>query len=225
MNAHTLLFAAILGMAGMLTGCQTLRTATPGAPYEVVAHRPTNPSAVRVKVSLAKQQVYVMEGDRALLAAATCVGTPEKPTPRGNFRVYLKNANKRSYSYGFWVRGNEIVAGKSGASPGGGGWRYVGYPMQYWVEFSPAYGFHQGYVWPMARTHGCLRFHKTVAPKFFALVQTGTPVNIAYTQPEDETIGRSLPRPGDFQDPDPPASFMISSAAFAPPPGPLFKGG
>jgi len=45
-------------------------------------------------------------------------------------------------------------------------------------------------------------------------VKMGTPVNIAETQPEDETIGKNQPRPQDYNDPDPPASFTISSAAF-----------
>jgi hypothetical protein len=41
-----------------------------------------------VKVSLAKQNIYVMEGDRCLMAVATTVGIPEKPTPKGNFTIY-----------------------------------------------------------------------------------------------------------------------------------------
>jgi hypothetical protein len=94
--------------------------------------------------------------------------------------------------------------------------------MAWWVGFSPGYGFHQGYVWPIPRTHGCLRLHKNVAPKFYALVRIGTPVNIATTQPEDQTIGKNLQRPTDYKDPDPPASLMVSPAAFEPPKGPLF---
>ena len=35
-----------------------------GGPYHVTAYKPNNPSAVRVKVSLSQQNVYVMEGDR-----------------------------------------------------------------------------------------------------------------------------------------------------------------
>ncbi len=181
--------------------------------YDVPVSSPTNPDNVRVKVSLQRQNVYVMEGDRPLLVAATNVGTPNKPTPRGNFRVNRKEAHKRSYSYGFWSRGNEVRPGTSGKPPGSG-YRYVGYPMAYWVEFYPAYGFHSGYVWPVPRTHGCLRLHKSVAPKFFNLVKVGTPINIAYTQPEDATLGAKVRRPTDYNDPDPPAHFMISPEVF-----------
>jgi hypothetical protein len=95
--------------------------------------------------------------------------------------------------------------------------------MAYWVEFKPAYGFHQGAVWPIPHSHGCLRLHPNAAPKFFALVRTGTPVNIAFTQPEDQTIGKSAPRPSDYSDPDPPAAYMVSDAVFAPPQGPLLQ--
>jgi len=202
-----------------LSGCAGTRLSPDPNP---VAYKPHNPANVRIKVSLDKQQVYVMEGQRPLLVAATCVGLPNKPTPCGNFTVFRKIADKRSGSYGYWVKGNEIRAGKSGERPGSG-YHYVGYPMQNWVEFLPAYGFHQGYVWPVARTHGCLRLHKNVAPKFFALARIGTPVNIAHHQPEDDTIGKNVPRPHDYNDPDPDPHYMISSQVFSKPAGPLLQ--
>jgi hypothetical protein len=189
--------------------------------YDAVAYRPQNPANVRVKVSLDKQMVYVMEGNRPLLVTATCVGTQAKPTPKGNFRVYKKIEEKRSMSYGFSVKGDVITPVKATNMRGG---RYVGYPMAYWVEFSPAYGFHEGYVWNVPRSHGCLRLHRNVAPKFFALTRMGTPVNIANTQPEDATIGAKATRPGaeHYLAPDPPNSVLISSAVFKKPTKPLF---
>jgi hypothetical protein len=185
------------------------------------AYRPGNSSNVVVKVSLEKQQIYVMEGNRPLLVAATCGGTPDHPTPTGNFRVFLKNPTKRSNTYGFHVFSNgNIVPGKSSQTPSGA--RYVGYPMPYWVEFQSGYGFHEGYVHPAGRSHGCLRLHKNTAYKFFALVNNGTRVNIARTQPEDATIGRNVPRPTDFLDPDPPGSYLISPSAVAGSSKPVF---
>lgn len=220
--SRTLLTAAGAIALSLLSACSTTpgpRVVRGGDPNPV-AYKPRNPGNVRVKVSLEKQQIYVMEGDRPLLVAATCVGTPAKPTPSGTFKVYKKVRDKRSYSYGYWVKGNEIRPGQSGKPPGSG-YRYVGYPMQYWVEFAPLYGFHQGYVWPVPRSHGCLRLHKNVAPKFFALVQHGTPIHIARSHPEDATIGASVGRPNDFNDPDPDPAYMISNAVFVQPPGPL----
>jgi hypothetical protein len=91
--------------------------------------------------------------------------------------------------------------------------------MPYWCEFLPGYGFHAGYVHPVPRTHGCLRLHQTVAPQFFALVNEGTPVDIAWEQPEDAAYASRVARPKDYLDPDPPAAFMISQRVFEPPAG------
>jgi lipoprotein-anchoring transpeptidase ErfK/SrfK len=192
------------------SGCQTVPLRTK---YDPVGYKPKNPGNVTIKVSLQNRMVYVVEGSRPLLITATAIGLPNKPTPKGRFRVTNKIANKRSGSYGFWVKGDTIVAGKSSQAPGGG-YRYIGFPMQYWVEWMPAYGFHVGSVWPVPRTHGCLRLHENAAREFFELARVGTPVYIAQTQPEDATLGKNPPRPDDYNDPDPPKSFLISSSAF-----------
>ncbi len=202
----------------LLTGCETGRV-TGGKPYHVTAYRPHDPSAVRVKVSLSKQNIYVMEGDRSLMAVACSVGIPSKPTPKGNFTIYSKQEQKRSGSYGFRVMGDRIVPTEGQ----GGAGRYVGYPMGYWCEFAPAFGFHQGFVHPYPRTHGCIRLHGEAAPKFFALARIGTPVNIASSQPEDETLGAKVQRVDDSKAPDPSPSVMITSAAFEKPSGPLLE--
>lgn len=193
-----------------LTGCQTLNVRPV---YDPVGYKPKNPANVRVKVSLQNRMVYVMEGDKPLLVTATAIGLPTKPTPKGNFRVIEKIENKRSGSYGFWSNGSNIIAGTSSQCPGGG-YHYVGYPMQYWVGFSPGYGFHVGSVWPTPRTHGCLRIHQHAARELYEIVRIGTPVSIAQTQPEDATLGKNAPRPQDYNDPDPPKSITISPAAF-----------
>jgi hypothetical protein len=211
------LASAATGVA-FLTGCTTGPMVSRGGAYHVTAHRPDDPSKVSVKVSLSKQNVYVMEGDRCLMAVACTVGIPAKPTPKGNFTIYSKQERKRSGSYGFSVQGDKITP-----STGGGPGRYVGYPMGYWCEFAPAYGFHQGYVHPVPRSHGCIRLKGEAAPKFFALVHNGTPVNIATSQPEDGTLGAKVQRVDDSRTPDPPGKLMISDAAFERPSGPLLE--
>jgi lipoprotein-anchoring transpeptidase ErfK/SrfK len=214
-----LILLATAGPFVLLTGCETGRVAG-GKPYHVTAYRPHDPSAVRVKVSLAKENIYVMEGDRCLMAVACSVGIPDKPTPRGTFRIYAKQEEKRSGSYGFRVQGGRVVPADAGANIPG---RYVGYPMGFWCEFAPGYGFHQGFVHPNPRTHGCIRLHGEAAPKFFALVKIGTPVNIATTQPEDATLASKVERVDDSKTPDPPASLMVTSGAFQKPSGPLLE--
>ena len=93
--------------------------------------------------------------------------------------------------------------------------------MAYWCEFAPAYGFHEGFVWSEPHTHGCVRMHKEAAARFFALVRIGTPVSIASTQPEDQKYGHLVRKIDQRNDPDPPRSFMLSSAWFKDPAGPL----
>jgi lipoprotein-anchoring transpeptidase ErfK/SrfK len=218
---HRLLLAAGLCSAVFLTSCEsTSSVASTRGAYRVTAKRPNNPNNVRVKVSLARQNVYVMEGDRVLMAVATTVGTPEKPTPKGNFKIYRKEEFKRSNTYGFRVQGDRVIPAKSSDKIPG---KYVGYPMGYWCEFKPAYGFHQGYVHPRPRSHGCLRLKGEAAAKFFALVKSGTPVNIADTQPEDATIGPKIQRPDDSRLPDIPSNVVITQAAFQRPSGPLLE--
>ena len=214
-----LLFGVGATAALFLTSCGMPSSSVSSGNYHVTAHRPHDPSAVRVKVSLSKQNIYVMEGDRCLMAVATTVGIPAKPTPRGNFTIYSKQEHKRSGSYGFRVQGDRIIPAEAGANISG---NYVGYPMGYWCEFAPAYGFHQGYVHLHPRSHGCVRLKGEAAPKFYALVKIGTPVNIAESQPEDATIGPKIQRIDDSKTPDPPNRVSISEAAFQKPSGALF---
>lgn len=195
----------LLALLSLLTGCFDI-----GGNYDQPAYRPQDSSQVVAKVSLDKQMIYVMEGKKALLVTACCVGIPNKPTPRGNFQVTRKERNKRSGSYGFSVTHNEIKPVKAEDAKG----RYIGYPMAYWVEFAPGYGFHQGCVWPVPRSHGCIRIHPNDACKFYEIMKEGTAIKIAKTQPEDMTLGAHFKRPADYADPDPPSDFLISQEFF-----------
>ena len=204
--------ACLLFVACLLGGCAGTSNFSSGT-YHVDAYAPTSSSKVHVLVSLKAEMVYVMEGDRPLMVTPVSIGTPDHPTPTGHFTVTAKNPTKRSGEYGFWVNGNDIRPGGAG-SPPGSGFSYVGYPMANWVEFAPGFGLHEGYVWPIPRSHGCLRLHKNASVKFFKLVQIGTPVTIAESLPEDDTIGRNVVHPSDYKDPDPPAAEMISPDYF-----------
>src|SRR5438270_10732082 len=115
------LFLGAAAWAVLLTSCETAKI-SPGGPYHVTAYKPSDPSKVRVAVSLSKQNVYVLEGDRCLMAVACSVGIPSKPTPRGNFTIYRKEEDKRSGSYGFRVQGDRVVPAATGSSFSG---RYV----------------------------------------------------------------------------------------------------
>jgi hypothetical protein len=193
LSASRLALAALaLALVG-LTGCQTMPMGGSTAfSYDPPVKAPKNPSNVKLKLSTGAQRLYVVEGNDVLLATPVCVGTAATPTPKGDYTIYSKVANRRRVS-----------------SPG------AGYPMTYWMEFKSAYGLHWGFVKPYPSTHGCVRMPLKAAQKTFDLIRTGTPINIATSQPWDATIGKSLPRLDDSALPDPPLSYMMSPQVFA----------
>lgn len=195
MKKHLLLKLSALLALILLPACTTT---APHGKYTVTAYKPHNPDKVVMKLSLATQNIYVEEGDRLLMAVQGCVGKPGATTPTGNFHITDKIKNKRRVS-----------------EPD------AGYPMAYWCEFMPAYGFHEGFVHPYPRTHGCVRLHREAAARLFALVKVGTPVTIARSLPEDQTYGKKVLKLDQSKDPDPPRSYMLSSAWFKDPAGPL----
>jgi L,D-transpeptidase catalytic domain len=180
-----------------LTSCGTMTSSSSGN-YRVIAHKPNDPSKVEVKLSLSTQNVYIMEGSRLLMAAKTNVGKPGAVTPSGDFTIYNKEKKRRRQS-----------------EPD------RGYPMAYWQEFKPAYGFHEGFVHPYPHTHGCVRMHREAVARMFALTRIGTPVHIRESLPEDKEFGSQVMRLDQSKDPDPPRSYMMSDAWFKDPPGPL----
>lgn len=194
MKQHFPCVLALLGLVA-LSGCATSPSRTE---YKVVAYKPKNPDNVVVKVSTSTQHIYVKEGDRLLMAVQGCVGKAGSPTPAGSFRITNKIKNKRRIS-----------------QPD------AGYPMAYWCEFKTAYGFHEGFVHPVPRTHGCIRLHKEAAARLFALVKVGTPVHIAHSQPEDGQYGHFVRKLDQSRDPDPPRSVLMSPLWFQDPKGPL----
>ncbi|MDD4933560.1 MAG: L,D-transpeptidase [Methylacidiphilaceae bacterium] len=181
--------------------------------------RPSAPPQRIVKVSLSGRTLYVMEGDRSLLVAPTCSGKPGHLTPTGVFRVTGKAKRRRSGKYGFWVKDGQAVEGTKAAGPPGRapGWKFVGYPMPFWVGFSPGYGFHEGYLWSTPRTHGCLHLTGRDAERFFALIDRGTRISIRQTQPEDQTLGKEVHHPEDEKEADPPSCFFLSDQSFTTP--------
>ena len=191
-----ILSLTLAAVAVLFSGCAS--SGGSGGSYRVTAYKPNNPNNVKVKLSLATQNVYVMEGDRLLMAAKTNVGKPGTATPSGSFHIFNKDKTRRRHS-----------------EPD------AGYPMAYWCEFAPAYGFHEGFVHPYPHTHGCVRMHKEAAARLFALVHIGTPVEIAHSHPEDAKYASGVRKLDQSRDPDPPRSYMMSPAWFKDPAGPL----
>lgn len=161
----------------------------------------------------------MLEGGQPLLVAPICSGMPGHATPTGDFHVRGKAKRRRSGRYGFWVKDGRAVEGTRVGGPPDRkpGWRYVGYPMPFWIGFLPGYGFHEGFLWSVPRTHGCLHLTGRDAERLYELIGPGTPVSIAKTQPEDQTLGKNVRHPEDEKAPDPPASFFLSDESFTTP--------
>lgn len=189
-RAFSLAAAAVLALS--LGACETMSIGKKTAfDFDPPVIQPKNPANVKVKLSTGAQRLYVVEGDKVLLATPVTVGKASTPTPHGNFTIYHKDFDRRRVS-----------------SPG------AGYPMTYWMEFKPAYGMHWGFMKPYPSTHGCVRMPIDSARKVFALVRVGTPINISKSQPWDATIGKALPDLDDGHLADPPKSYMMSSRVF-----------
>lgn len=208
-------FALLLLLA--LPACTTQPTGPSGFEvynaYDRPATRPSDPAAVQVKVSTSRQRAYVMEGDKPLLVMPVTVGAPGTPTPLGNFRVTDKDRNRRDPYDGFAYSGDQTKKTPRTKKPPG--WSFKGHPLPYWVGFKPGYGFHTGWIKHVPWTNGSIRMHHNVAPKFFALVREGTPINISTTQPEDLNFS-NIPLPPDAGPmPDFPAEFYLSDEPFS----------
>ena len=212
------LFFASCAIENSSSGGGTAATLAKYREYDLPATLPSNPSAVKVKVSLANQMAYVMEGSKPLLVMPVSVGRPGKETPRGNFRIYSKQAKRRAQTHGYAYKGSlssPIDMHWTYLKDKKAGYRMLGTPMPYWSEFKSGYGFHTGWLKPYPCSSGCIRMHENLAPKFFKIIKSGTPVNIAYRQPEDATLGQGIKRPPNA-DPLPqyPADIRITDKIF-----------
>lgn len=192
------LIAGVALAAGLslMSSCSSTKSNTGAAgtafSFDPPVTQPSNPSAVRVAISTSAGKMYIVEGDKVLLASPVGVGKSSTPTPMGTHRITSKTKFRRR-------QGN----------PG------AGYPMTYWMSFySPAYGMHWGFVKPYPCTAGCVRMPLNTARKAFDLVRVGTPVNVATSQPWDSTVGSKLPRLDDSPLPNPPTSYMNSGKVF-----------
>lgn len=189
------LLLGVLGLTAVcLSSCTGLKRATGhsiyGQDFDPPATKPTNPSAVKVKVSTGAQRVYVVEGDKVLMATPCSVGV-SGATGAGTYRIQYKDFKHR--------RASEPDSG---------------YPMPFWQEWKPAYGMHWGFVKPYPCTHGCIRLPMKSAAKLFAMTQVGTPLIISASQPEDATIGKTLPVIDDGPLPNPDRAYMRSDRFF-----------
>jgi lipoprotein-anchoring transpeptidase ErfK/SrfK len=133
----------------------------------------------RVVIDLSEQQAYLFRGKDKTASSRISSGREGHRTPIGNFHVIRKDQDHRSSLYGDYVddagrivRPNVDV--RRQARPRGS--HFAGASMPFFVEFSPGYGLHAGYLPGVPASHGCIRMPYWKARQFYNAVHPGTPV-------------------------------------------------
>jgi lipoprotein-anchoring transpeptidase ErfK/SrfK len=168
--------ALLLLLLGLCSSCSTVSDM-------VVTHIPKRqegrPSVV---VNLGEQKAYLYRGKHLTASSRISSGREGHRTPTGRFRVIRKHEDHRSSLYGDYVdretgrvvRANVDV--RKHRKPRGT--RYVGAAMPFYVEFSPSYGLHAGYLPGVPASHGCIRMPYWKARQFYRETRIGTPVTV-----------------------------------------------
>jgi lipoprotein-anchoring transpeptidase ErfK/SrfK len=132
-----------------------------------------------IVVSLREQEAYLYRGGHRVASSRISSGREGYRTPTGHFHVTRKDEDHRSSLYGDYVNASGQVVKANVNSmhdsrpPHS---HFVGTPMPYFLEFSPGYGLHQGYLPGVPASHGCIRMPYWKARQFYNVAHIGTPV-------------------------------------------------
>ncbi len=132
-----------------------------------------------IVVKLHEQQAYLYHGRHQTAASRISSGREGHRTPVGSFSVRRKDKDHRSNIYGAYVdKAGRIVrpnvdVRKDPKPPHS---KFVGASMPFFVEFSPGYGLHQGYLPGVPASHGCIRMPFWKARQFYDAARVGTSV-------------------------------------------------
>src|SRR5438094_9483962 len=148
----------------ILSGCSTVTDMVTSNLPEPHAGRPS------IVVSLRAQEAYLYRGGNRTASSRISSGREGYRTPVGRFQVIRKDEDHRSSVYGDYVNDSGSVVKASVDSrrdsrpPHS---HFVGTPMPYFLEFSPGYGLHQGYLPGVPASHGCIRMRYRKARQFY----------------------------------------------------------
>src|ERR1043166_3206418 len=157
----------------ILSGCSTMTDMVTSNLPESHSGRPS------IVVSLRAQEAYLYRAGNRTASSRISSGREGYRTPVGRFQVIRKDEDHRSSLYGDYVdnSGRVVKANvdiRRASKPAHS--HFVGSPMPYFVEFSPGYGLHQGYLPGVPASHGCIRMPYLKARQFYNVAQIGTPV-------------------------------------------------
>jgi lipoprotein-anchoring transpeptidase ErfK/SrfK len=166
-------FCALGATLMVLSGCGTMTDMVTSNLPEKHAGRP------RIVVNLRAQEAYLYRGKNRTASSRISSGREGHRTPIGRFQVIRKDIDHRSSLYGDYVNASgrvvkaNVDSRRSRKPPHS---HFVGASMPYFVEFSPGYGLHQGYLPGVPASHGCIRMPYWKARQFYNSAHIGTPV-------------------------------------------------
>jgi lipoprotein-anchoring transpeptidase ErfK/SrfK len=166
-------FSALCAAVMILSGCSTMTDMVTSNLPESHSGRPS------IVVSLRAQEAYLYRGGNRIASSRISSGREGYRTPVGRFQVIRKDEDHRSSLYGDYVddSGRVVKANvdkRRAFKPPHS--HFVGTPMPYFLEFSPGYGLHQGYLPGVPASHGCIRMPYWKARQFYNAARVGTPV-------------------------------------------------
>ena len=145
----------VLGAALLaLSSCSTMTDLVTSKLPESHSGRPT------IVVSLRNQEAYIYRSGYVTASSRISSGREGYRTPVGRFQVIRKDEEHRSSVYGDYVddSGRVVKANvdnrRDSRPPHS---HFLGAPMPYFLEFSPGYGLHQGYLPGVPASH--IRVH------------------------------------------------------------------
>lgn len=168
-------FSALCMALMILSGCSTVTDMVTSHIPEGHSGRPS------IVVSLRAQEAYLYRAGQRTASSRISSGREGYRTPVGRFQVIRKDEDHRSSVYGAYVddSGRVVKANvdsRRDRKPPHS--HFVGAPMPYFIEFSPGYGLHQGYLPGEPASHGCIRMPYWKARQFYNAAHLGTLVVI-----------------------------------------------
>jgi lipoprotein-anchoring transpeptidase ErfK/SrfK len=164
---------AVLGAVVAFGGCSTLTEMMESSLPERHGGRAS------IVVDLSEQQAYLYRGGVLVATSRISSGREGHRTPIGHFSVIRKDENHRSSVYGAYCDSDRriIVADVDvRRTPKPRNTQFIGAPMPFFLEFSPGYGLHEGYLPGVPASHGCIRLPHYKARQFYDDSHVGTPV-------------------------------------------------
>jgi lipoprotein-anchoring transpeptidase ErfK/SrfK len=168
-------FCALAATIAALSGCGTVSDLVTSNLPERHSGRPS------IVVSLREQEAYLYRGGYRTASSRISSGREGYRTPIGRFQVIRKDEDHRSSLYGDYVDDSgrivkaNVDSRRDNRPPHS---HFVGTPMPYFLEFSPGYGLHQGYLPGVPASHGCIRMPYWKARQYYQAAHIGTLVVI-----------------------------------------------